>query len=108
MLLLSPQPAVVTEFISPPLKKEGTDLLFKNIRPVSNLAYFSKLTETAVAIQTQSHMSQHGFYPVLQSAYRKYHSTETALLKVHNDYLTWTSNMTLCLCYWISALRLIP
>ena len=64
MLLLSPQPAVVTEFISPPLKKEGTDLLFKNIRPVGNLAYFSKLTETAVAIQTQSHMSQHGFYPV--------------------------------------------
>ena len=24
------------------------------------------------------------------------------------SYLTWTSNMSLCLCYWISALRLIP
>lgn len=34
---------------SPLLKKEGTDLLFKNLRPVSNLAYISKLTETAVA-----------------------------------------------------------
>ena len=32
-------------------------------------------------------MEKHGLYPLLQSAYRKYHSTEIALLKVHNDIL---------------------
>ena len=32
-------------------------------------------------------MEKYGLYPVLQSAYRKYHSTEIAPLKVHNDIL---------------------
>lgn len=32
-------------------------------------------------VQLQSHMSCHGLYPVLQSAYRYHHGTETGLLK---------------------------
>ena len=32
-------------------------------------------------------MEKYGLYPVLQSAYRKYQSTEIAPLKVHNDIL---------------------
>ena len=65
--------------VTPLLKKPGTELLLKNLRPVSNLAFISKLTETAVA-ELQSHMSCHGLYPVLQSAYRCHHTTKTALL----------------------------
>ena len=60
---------------------------FKNLRPISNLAFVSKLIERAVFNQTHDHLQRSGLYPLFHSAYRKYHSTETALLRVPNDIL---------------------
>ena len=75
--------------VTPLLKKCGSDSSnCKNLRPVSNLSYISKPTESAVADQIQSHVAKNNLYPVFQSAYRKLHSTETALVKVHNDIVT--------------------
>ena len=75
--------------VTPLLKKCGSDSSnFKNLRPVSNLSYISKLTESAVADQIQSHLATNNLYPVFQSTYRKFHTTETALVKVHNGILT--------------------
>ena len=47
----------------------------------------SKLVEHAVFNQVHAHLSEHDLYPLLQSAYRRGHSTETALLKIYNDIL---------------------
>ena len=73
--------------VLPLLKKPGLDLLYKNYRPVSNLQYVSKLTEKMVFDQIHTHMMTHSLYPEFQSAYRKNHSTETALVRVTNDIL---------------------
>ena len=72
--------------INPLLKKPNTDPDdCANYRPVSNLSYVSKILEKVVASQLREHLRQNDFEEMMQSAYRKDHSCETAILKVHND-----------------------
>ena len=58
----------------------------KNYRPASNLSYLSKVLGRVIAKQLTDHMSRN---KSLQAAYKRFHSTETTLLKVHND-IMWT------------------
>ena len=75
--------------LKPLLKKPNLDQTeFKNYRPVSNLSFLSKVIEKAVALQLTSYLEDNHLYEPLQSAYKKFHSTETALIKVHNDIAT--------------------
>ena len=73
--------------VRPLCKKPNLDTCsgFENLRPISNLSYVSKITERTVFNQTNDFLSIHRLYPQGQSAYRKFHSTETALLRVTND-----------------------
>jgi hypothetical protein len=73
--------------VTPLQKKVGKDTSLANYRPVSNLSLISKLTEKAVIAQLNEHMVNHCPLPKFQSAYRTFHSTETALLKVQSDIL---------------------
>ena len=57
----------------------------KNYRPVSNLSFISKILEKIVANRLQAHIKNNHLCNPLQSVYRRHHSTESALLKVHND-----------------------
>ena len=72
--------------VTPLLKRPTLDQeVLKNFRPVSNLCFLSKVLEKVVAAQLDLHLSQNNLHKPYQSAYRKGHSTETALLKIHDD-----------------------
>ena len=77
--------------VLPLLKKRGLaiDPILKNYRPISNLQFVSKLVERSVFNQLHECLLSNNLYPIFQSAYRAYHSTETALLKVQNDHLLY-------------------
>ena len=91
--------------VRPLLKKDGLPPVFKNFRPVSNLAFISKLVETVVAKQLQHYLNCNNLFLVFQSAYRQKHRTETALLKVMNDILLNMNNqcVTMLILFDLSA-----
>ena len=80
--------AFKSSYVRPLLKKSDLDQsTLKNYRPVSNLPFVSKVLEKVVSSRIENHLSLHNLHEHHQSAYRKFHSTETALLKVQNDIL---------------------
>lgn len=71
--------------VHPLLKKSDLDKeLLSNYRPISHLSFLSKLTERIVKSRLTNHLSSNSLFNSYQSAYSKYHSTETALLSVHD------------------------
>jgi len=86
----------LTEFkqavVRPLLKKNGLDDELKNFRPVSNLSFISKLLEKIVQTRIQALFDSNGLMPKMQSAYRRFHSTETAVTKVFSDLLVAADN----------------
>jgi hypothetical protein len=74
--------AVVTPLLKKPsLDKES----FSNYRPISNLSFLSKLTERVVKHRITDHLTANSMFNSFQSAYTKFHSTETTLLALHDD-----------------------
>jgi hypothetical protein len=79
--------------VTPLLKKSSLDPgELKNYRPVSNLTFVSKIVEKLISEQLLEYLRVNNLMPRLQSAYRRYHSTETALLRVMSDLLHAADN----------------
>ena len=75
--------------ITPLLKKQGlkpSDVT--HYRPISNLSVLSKILKRIVAKQLVGYIDSSSLFPAFQSAYRKFHSTETALTNVLSDILS--------------------
>ena len=57
-----------------------------SFRPISNLSFVSKIVERVVVARLSRHTDAHHLLPSRQSTYRVNHSTETAVIAVH-DYI---------------------
>ena len=74
--------------VTPILKKANLNAdLMKNFRPISNLPFLSKVIEKIAVKQLLHHKDTHNLREKMQSAYRKFHSIETALLRIQHDLL---------------------
>ena len=77
-----------TSYITPILKKPNLDCGdTSSYRSISNLSVISKLLERLFLVRITKHLDNNKLLPINQSAYRQYHSTETAVLKVFSDVL---------------------
>ena len=73
-------------------KKSGIHPILKNYRPVSNLPSVAKIADKTVNDQLMEYCTTNHLLPDNQSSCRKYHSTETTLVIVHNDILASMDN----------------
>ena len=72
--------------VGPRIKKPSLDPIDpKSYRPVSNITFISKLIERIALNRFSLHSGLFKLLPSRQSAYRRFHSTETASAIVHND-----------------------
>ena len=78
--------------VKPLLKKISLEPILKNYRRVSNLPLIGKLMERCVIDQLMDHIHVNNLMEPLQTSYKFYHSTETALLKVKADILKAMDN----------------
>ena len=74
--------AVVTPLLKKPCLSKDE---LSNYRPISNLNFISKIFERVMQSRLKMHLDSFKLLSPYQSAYRKFHSTETALCRIHSD-----------------------
>ena len=71
--------------IRPLIKGHNNPDEFSSYRPLYNTSFISKILESAALNQLLSHLSRFQCFPKVQSAYRNFHSVESAMCKIYND-----------------------
>ena len=84
-------PTAFKHGIDIPSFKTGDIEEISNYRRITNLHFASKVIEEVIALQLKRFLDKHAVFDEHQSAYRKYLSTETALLDLTSN-LLWGLN----------------
>jgi len=71
--------------------------ILKKYRPVSNLTFLSEVIEKAVAFHLKEYLMNNSLNETLESAYKRDHSTEIALVLVKNDIMMSVDQVKLVL-----------
>ena len=72
--------------VTPLYKGKGSKIDYTSYRPISVISHLAKILEKIIQCQLSGYLEKHNFITPDQSAYLKNHSTQTALLKVTNDW----------------------
>jgi hypothetical protein len=79
--------------VSPVIKKQNLEPnILQNYRPISNIKVLAKIVEMAAASRLTEHLNSNSLTEKFQSAYKPLHSTESALLRVKNDFIAAIDN----------------
>ena len=79
-------PSQKRSILIPALKGDGLEPANPlNYRPIANVSFLSKIIEKIVASQLIGHLERNNLLPSCQSGFRKFHSTETLLLRLLSD-----------------------
>ena len=85
--------------ITPVLKKVGLDP-DELKSPISNLSFMSKIVEKLIFLQLSTYLAENNLLPKLQSGFRRFYSTESAVYRVLSDvYLLSTGVRSRCSHY---------
>ena len=76
--------------VTPVYKGKGSRDEYCNYRPISVICHIAKILERLIQVQVMNYLSDHELITIDQSAYLKYHSTQTSLHRVVND---WSWNI---------------
>ena len=81
-------PTAFKAVVDPKLKNDSIHHeVYRNFRPISYLSFITKATKKVVAVRLNHHLEDASLHEIFQSAYKKGHSSETALTRIHNDIL---------------------
>ena len=88
-----------------PIPKCEIPLQESDFRPISLLPTFSKILEKAANIQIVAYLLKHSLLDPYQSAYKRNHSTNTALLKISDDILDAIDDSDITLLVFLTFQR---